>query len=124
MPGSDDRDDYVTRYGNFNNESGDGTTSGDTDLITLEVDHRTQVTHLDIQGAAANLYALNVRDQDGTNESTVKTFYGSDVGKGDFQDPVVTDVGAAREVVVTNLTQLSDDNFSVNLEIDELDPTS
>lgn len=120
MPELSEEDEYDTTVVNFKNVSGDGTTSSDTDLAVLEVSHKAQVTNIVITGDNSELYDIVRRDQDGTNETVAKTLVGSDLDKGDFENPFIKNIGAQREVAVINRTQLDDANYGISIEVDEL----
>lgn len=116
----DEEDDYTTTVANFKNVSGDGTTAADTDLIVVEVSHLAQLTNIVITGANSEIYDIVIRDQDASNASVEKTLVGSDVDKGDFEDPFIRNIGAQKEVAIINREQLADANYGVSIEVDEI----
>lgn len=120
MPPYEEEGSYETSTDNFKNVSGDGTTGNNTDLVVVEVDHRAQVSNLRITGANSHIYDLVVRDQDGSNESIVKTLVGSDIDEGTFRDPALRNIGAQREVALVNRESLSDANYGISIEVDEV----
>lgn len=120
MPGLNEEQDFTTNTVNFKNVSGDGTVTTDTDLVVQEVSHKAQLTSLRITGDNSQIYDVVARDQDGSNETVVKTFVGSDIDEGNFEFPVVRNIGAQREVAVINRDQLADANYGVSIEVDEL----
>jgi len=120
MPGINEEDRYVTKVGNFRNETGDGVTDAGTNLIVIEVDHKSQVSRLHISGTERNVYSLETRNQDGTGSETIKSFAVQELTVGDFEFPIVRDIGAQKEIAVVNNTELSDSEFAVNVEVEEL----
>lgn len=120
MPGIDEEDRYTTKTGNFKNKSGDGVTDPGTDLIVIEVDHKSQLSRLHISGTARNLYSIEVRNQDATGVEVLKSFAVQELTVGDFEFPIIRDIGAQKEVVLTNNTELSDSEFAANMEVEEL----
>jgi len=121
MPRSEDREKYQRRTGTFENTSGDGTVAADTDLAVLEVSHVSHVTSITITGANLERYDVVVRDQDGSNETVVRSYATSDLDTGTFENTVYSTVGAQQEIAVINRTQLSDANYAVNVDIHELE---
>jgi len=120
MPGIEKDVRYDSRTATFNNATGDGTTAADTDLVVIEVDHKSQLSTIHISGSARNLYEVVVRDQDATNSQTIKSLAVQDTNLGDFEFPFIRNIGAQKEVAVVNKTQLSDAEYAVNIEVDEL----
>lgn len=124
MPTYDKLDEYVPRTGNFKNVNGDGTTALDTDLVVIEADQSSHLTNLRITAESPELYDVVVRDQDGSNPTVEKSIYGSDLDEGDFEEPVVREIGANKEVAIINRAQLPSEDIAVNLVLHELDLTS
>lgn len=120
MPPLDEESEYTTSTANFKNVSGDGTTAANTDLAVIEVSHKAQLTNIVITGANTEIYDIVRRDQDGSNSTVAKTLVGSDIDKGDFEDPFLRNIGSQREVAVINREQLADANYGVSIEVDEL----
>lgn len=120
MPPLEKKEDYTTTTGNFKNVAGDGTTAADTDLVVVEVDHKAQLSNLRISGANSEIYDVVVRDQDASNASVVNTLVGSDLDEGNFEFPVVEEIGAQKEVAIINREQLADANYGVSVVVDEL----
>lgn len=121
MPPIEDEDMLETLTGTFTNVTGDGTVPADTDLIVVEVDHMAQLTNLRITGGSTENYDVVVRDQDASNPSVEQTYVGSDIDEGKFENPAVRNIGAQKEVAIINRTQLDDDNYGVNVEVDQLE---
>lgn len=100
--------------------------NADTDLLVVEVDKMAQLSNLQIGAPAEHDFRVEVRDQDGSN-NTIEARYssiggGSDglsLDVGSFTDPVV-EIGASREVAIINSTALSADDYSINVRVDEL----
>jgi hypothetical protein len=121
MPTYDNLDDYSVSTDTFKNVSGDGTVAVDTDLAVIELDQSGQLTSLRITTETAEVFDVVLRDQDGSNPTTVKTFVGSDLDEGDFEEPVVREVGASSEIAVINRAQLNDEDVGVNAVAHELE---
>lgn len=117
MPPFVEEDRFKTTTDSYKNTG--GTVATDTDLVVVEVDFKAQLSNLRITGATSELYDVVVRDQDGTNPTTEKSFVGSDLNEGNFESPALRNIGAQKEVVVINRTGLADDNYAVNIEVDE-----
>jgi len=122
MPSKSKEEEYAVSTARFSNTSGDGTTSSGTDLAVIEVTHKAQLTEVDITGDNSELYDVKLRDQDASNPSTERTYVGSDIQRGDFEDPAVPKIGANREVAVTSAVQLADANYALNVTVHELQP--
>lgn len=120
MPGIDEESRYKTKIGNFKKETGDGVTSSGTDMIVIEVDHKSQLSRLHISGTDMNQYSIEVREQNATGIEVLKSFTVQEITIGDFEFPIIRDIGAQKEVVLTNNTELSDSEFSANIEVEEL----
>jgi len=117
MPSYDMESEYQTKY-----RSSSIMTAPDagTDLVSVEFDQESQLSHLHLSAGEMNNFLLIVRDQNGANSSTVATFSNvSELNIGTFEDPVHK-AGAQREYVVQNDDAgSSDTDYSVNVRVDE-----
>lgn len=111
------------REGEYETQYQSATANGsnaDTDLLVVETDKQAQLTNIQIDGSDEQDFAVEVRDQDGSNATTKRRYFNvSGVDRGDFENPEL-EWGAMQEIAVVNRTALSADDYSVNVTVDEL----
>lgn len=94
--------------------------NADTDLLVIETDKQAQLSNIQIDGNDVQDYAVEVRDQDGSNATTKRRYFNvSAVNRGSFEDPEL-EWGAQQEIAIVNRTALSADDYSINVIVDEL----
>lgn len=101
--------------------------SAGDDLVVLELEQEGQVSRLNIFGPDAQGFHVETRDYDtdtgdvipGTEEVKFKLAGNSNYNVGNFDEPLF-EFGAVKEVAVVADTNLSADDYGINIRVDEL----
>jgi len=110
-------EDKYQQYYLTSTANGDG---ADTDQIVQELDNEGQISSIEIWGADAQDWHIEVREQNGAGAENKYHLYGNqNYDTGEFHEPVF-EFGAAKEIAVVNDTALSADDYAINIRIDEL----